>query len=666
MASSERLDGLSAYPHLLSPGAIAGVELRNRIVQSPMGTGLVDMGHVSERDVAFQEERARAGVGLIVTGAAVVHETSRFPVRIITEAWDEAGVEALRRRVHAVKRHGAKIFGQLIHLGRESPGGQTETVPMGPSPVPTPRDPSPPHEMSVAEVRLIVDAFARSAANFEAAGYDGIEIHAAHGYLVAQFLSRSSNRRADAYRGDTLEGRLRLLVEVIEAVRGRCGAKYPVGVRLSADEHSPGGMTLDDTLEIVEALQETAPADYLSITTGMRGSYVKDTTFEEGFARGLAAAVKRSVDAPVIVAGRFRLPDLAEAALAAGQADFIAFGRAMLADAEWVTKVSEGRVAEIRPCIGFVQDCRRPEGLVACAVSARTGRELEWSAPARAASARRVVVAGAGPAGLEAARVAATAGHDVVLYERSDVTGGQLRIAAAAPTRAELLDFVHYAERELKRLGVDVRLATDATSEAVLADEPELVVSATGASPLPPDFDVGAAALVVSVWDLLGGGVEELPARALVVDDGGGFWHGLGAAEYLAERGVAVELVTPARAVGLAIPHESIANVLVRLRSNGVRFRILTTVTAVEGTRVSLADALTGEPDEAEAELVVVRSPLAVNDALLRSLRGTVPALVAIGDCASPRRLTHAVLDANIALRRFDEGRLNGAGTIVF
>jgi 2,4-dienoyl-CoA reductase-like NADH-dependent reductase (Old Yellow Enzyme family) len=654
------------YPHLLAPGKIAGMSIRNRVVQSPMGTGLVDMGHVSERDVAFQEERARAGVGLIVTGAAVVHETSRFPVRIITEAWDEAGVEALRKRVEAVQRHGARIFGQLIHLGRESPGGQTESVPMGPSPIPTPRDPSPPHEMSAAEVRLIVDAFGRSAANFQAAGYDGVEIHAAHGYLVAQFLSPASNRRTDAYRGDMLDGRMRLLVELVEEIRGRCGDEYPLGVRLSAEEHAPGGLTLDDTLEIVDALQEAAPADYLSITTGMRGAYVKDSTYDEGFARGLSEAVKQIVDVPVMVAGRFRLPDLAEETLAAGQADFIAFGRAMLADAEWVTKVRDGRVAEIRPCIGFVQDCRRAEGLIACAVNARTGRELEWGAPARAATARRVVVVGAGPAGLEAARVAAEAGHDVVLYERSDVAGGQLRAAAAGPTREELLDFVFYAERELKRLGVDLRLGAEATPEAVLADEPELVVSATGASPLPPDFPVAGGARVVTVWDLLGGSVQDLPARAVVVDDGSGFWHGISAAEYLAERGVAVELVTPARAIGLAIPHESVAHVLARLCGNGVRFHILAAVTGVDGTTVSLADAVTGEPDETEAELVVVRTRLGVNDGLLRGLDGSVPALAAIGDCASPRRLTHAVLDANIALRRFDEGRLNGAGTVVF
>jgi 2,4-dienoyl-CoA reductase (NADPH2) len=239
----------------------------------------------------------------------------------------------------------------------------------------------------------------------------------------------------------------------------------------------------------------------------MRGAYVKDSTFDEGFALDLAEAVKVGVDVPVIVAGRFRLPDLAEQALAAGRVDFVAFGRAMLVDPQWATKAREGRVGEIRPCVGFVQDCRRAEGLVACALNARLGRELEWGPPARAAASRRVVVAGGGPAGLEAARVAAESGHEVVLYERTDAVGGQLRAAAAGPTREELLDFVFYLERELNRLGVDMRLGTAVTRDAVLSDAPDLVVCATGADPLPPEFDADGDAKVVTVWDLLGGGV---------------------------------------------------------------------------------------------------------------------------------------------------------------
>jgi 2,4-dienoyl-CoA reductase (NADPH2) len=657
---------VSDYPRLFAPGEIGGLAIRNRIVQPPMGTGLVEQGQVTVRDVIFQEERARAGVGLIVTGAAVVHPTSRFPVRIIVEAWDEDGIDALRARVEAVQRHGARIFGQLVHLGRESPGGMTDTVPMAPSPVASPRDPNPPHEMSVAEVRLMVEAFGRSAANFQAAGYDGIEISAGHGYLVAQFLSAASNRRTDAYRGDTLEGRTRLLREIVEDIRMRCGAEYPVGIRLSAEEETPDGLTIDDTREIVYALQDSAPVDYISVTAGMRGAYVKDATYAEGFTLGMAALVKQDVDVPVMAAGRIRFPDLAERALASGQVDFVAIGRGVIADGEWVTKAREGRVAEIRPCIGIVQDCRAAHGQLGCAVNARAGREAEWGEPRRAASPKRVVIAGAGPAGLEAARVAAESGHDVVLYEQADIAGGQLRIAAAGPTREELLDFVFYAERELTRLGVDVRLDTAATRDTVLADAPDLVVAATGATPLPPEFPFDAGANVVSVWDLLGGKVKEIPAGAAVLDDGSGFWHGISAAEFLAERGAAVELLTPARGVGLAIPHESVAGVFARLGRNGVRFRPLVTVTSVNGTTVSLADAVTGAPSEIEAELLVVRSKLRANDELLRELDGEVPALVAVGDASSARRLSHAVLDANLAMRQFDAGRLGNAAMVVF
>src|SRR5436190_3876687 len=654
------------YPHLFSPGTIGNVTMRNRIVQAPMGTGLIEMGRVTDREVALQEERARGGVGLIVTGGTGVHETSRFPARILLEAWDEGGIDMMRRRCEAVQRHGARIFGQLVHLGRESPGGSTDSVPMGPSAIPQPRDPAPPHEMSRGEIRTLVEAFGRSAANMKAALYDGVEIHAAHGYLVAQFLSPASNRRTDAYRGDTLEGRLRLLVEVVEEIRARCGADFPVGVRLSGDEGAADGMTIGDTLEIVDALQEAAPADYLSITHGMRGSYVKDSTYDEGFALPLSEPVKQIVDVPVIVAGRFRHPGLAEQALEAGRADFIAFGRAWLVDPAWPTKAREGREAEIRPCLGFVQDCRRTEAHVACAVNPRLGRELEWGPPARVDEPRRVVVAGGGPGGLEAARVAAEAGHDVVLYEQSDVLGGQLRIAAAGPTREELLEFVFFSERELKRLGVEVRLGTVATRDAVLADEPDLVVGATGARPLPPEFPADADARLVTVWDLLGGAVKDVPARAAVVDDGGGFWHGVSAAEYLAERGTAVELITPARAVALAIPHESVANVHRRLRDNGVRFRPFATVTAVSGSPISLADSVNGEPSETEADLVVVRTRLRVHDELPRALDGAGPALALVGDCASPRRLTRAVLDADLAVRRFDEGRLSPEAMVVF
>ena len=368
----------------------------------------------------------------------------------------------------------------------------------------------------------------------------------------------------------------------------------------------------------------------------------------------------------MIVTGRFRTPELAEAVLAAGDADFVGLGRALLADPDWARKAHRGRAEEIRPCIGIVQDCRRSIGLIACTIHARTGREREWEATATISDPRRVVVAGGGPAGMETARLAAESGHDVVLFERSEELGGQLLAAAAAPTRAEVLDFVHYGEREMGRLGVDVRLGTCADATAVLAMDPDLLVCATGARPRPPEFPISGGAEVFDVWQLLGGGVTVRGEHAVVVDDGAGFWHGVGAVEFLAARGLRVGLVTRARGVALTIPHESAGNTLRRMRAKGVHFHPLVNVTSVAGRRVELADSITGDALEPlEADLVVVRTELRADATLASDLDGQIAAIAVIGDCAAPRRLTHAVLDANRTMRRFNAGQLSGAATFV-
>lgn len=663
---SLREDTAAKYPLLFSPGTIGSVAIRNRVVQLPMGTALIEMGRVTDRDIGFQEERARGGVGLIITGASAVHETSRFPARILTEAWDERGREQLRRRVEAVHHHGTRIFGQILHLGREQPGGQTAYPALAPSAIPSPRNPSPPHEMTAAEVAMIVAAFARSAENFQAAGYDGVEIHAAHGYLVAQFLSPASNRRTDRYGGATAEGRTRFLIEIMDAIRTRCGPEYPVGVRLSADEETRDGLKLDDTLEIVDTLQTVSPADYLSITAGMRGAYVKDSAVTEGFTLKYAEAIKSGVDVPVIAAGRIRLPELAETALARGQVDFVGLGRALIADPEWAAKARQGLTEQIRPCVGIVQECREATGL-RCAVNARAGREMEWgTSNDLGAASRRVVVVGGGPGGLETARLAAEAGQHVVLYERDDELGGQIRVAAAGPTRQELLDVIFYLEREVERLGVEVRRGTTADREVVLSNEPEAVVLATGASPLPPSFTVGATARVASIWDLLSGVVGDIPARVMVLDDGSGFWHAISAAEYVAERGAEVELATPARAVGLGIPEESIAGVHQRLRGNGVRFRPFAAATAIDGTTISFVDTITGAPCHASADLLIYQPTLRTTAELAHQLERDVGVLALVGDCVSPRRMSHAILDANRVVRKLMLGQLDGVPVAPF
>jgi NADPH-dependent 2,4-dienoyl-CoA reductase/sulfur reductase-like enzyme len=331
-----------------------------------------------------------------------------------------------------------------------------------------------------------------------------------------------------------------------------------------------------------------------------------------------------------------------------------------------VHKARDGMTEQIRPCVGIVQECREATGL-RCAVNARAGREAEWGPPdGLAATSRRVVVVGGGPGGLETARLAAEVGHHVVLYERDHELGGQIRLAAAGPTRQELLDLIFYLEREVERLGVEVRRGTTADREVVLSNEPEAVVIATGPSLLPPSFAVGGGARVASVWDLLRGAIGDIPARVMVLDDGSGFWQAISAAEYLAERGAEVELATPARAIGLGIPEESVAGVHQRLKGNGVRFRPFAAVTAVDGTTVSLADTITGAPTESSADLLVYQPTLRANAELARELEGSVSVLALVGDCVSPRRMSHAILDANRVARRLAREQLDGVPVAPF
>lgn len=639
----------AAFPRLFSPLAIGGHQLRNRIVMLPHGTSMVVRGAPTDDDIAYYTRRAAAGPGLMVTGASVTSLDSTRRGRKLIETFSDEALPMLARRAAAVRAEGAAIVGQIVHLGRESIGMESDWPLLAPSALRSPRDLQAPREMDEADIRRVIADFAACARNLEATGHDGVEIHGAHGYLVGQFLSPATNHRDDRWGGDP-ERRLRFLVEVIEAIREACGRDFLLGLRLSADEEIADGLELPDTRRIVEALAARHPVDYLSVTLGTRGSYVKDATQPKaGAAR--AAAILREASGLVTIAGqRFTSPALAEAALESGQADAIGFARAFVADARWVAKAAAGTPDRIRPCIGLNQDCRAFAPHLHCAVNPRAGRESDprFDDAAPTSSPKRVAIVGGGPAGLEVARTAAARGHRVTLYEASDGLGGQFLYAASIPGRGELSRLVDHLRDEAVRLGISIRLQHRVDSLDDLAEPADVAILATGAEPhpLPAHLDNRTA---IGWLDILrdGAPAPRGSGHALVQDDGTGFWWTYGVANALADAGWRITVATPASAIAAAIPGESLMPLLVRLGGQETQYRTLTTLLDVREGEAQLADITSGAETVLTCDLVVVqtgRRPIDLDGDRFAGVR-----LHRIGDCVAPRRVSNALFEARLA-----------------
>lgn len=637
------------YPSIFSAGRIGRLETKNRLVLAPMVRNYADgNGHATARYVAHIERIARGGVGTVILEAAYVRSDGRG-FRHQLGLHEDGAVRPLRAVVEAAHRHDALVGIQLFHGGRQAAQGISGRQPVAPSAIPDPLVNELPRELDGAEIGAIAYAFGAAARRARSAGCDFVEIHGAHGYLVCEFLSPYSNRRTDAYGGSP-ENRRRFLEEIYACIRGAVGADFPITLRLSGEEDVPGGLTIADTVATARRMEQLgAAAVHVSADNYAaypNGRMIPPMAVDDGVLLPLAAKVTAAVGIPVIAVGKLRAPALVEKALREHVADFVALGRSLLADPDWPAKLASGRAAEIRHCIACNQGCISrlfEQNDVWCTINPEAGREIAFS-ELHGGRGRKIVVAGAGPAGMAAAIWGARAGFEIELYEREDELGGQLLAASVAPHRGGWDELNEHMKAELARSRVHVHLRREALAGELAAARPWAIVVATGARPVRPEVAGAQGMPVVTGRDVLEGRVAH-QGHVVVV---GGNCAGAQTAEYLASCGHAVTLIEAEGDIAVDAPVADRHLLLGRLVREGVALRTHTRLLGIGGDHVIVRTPT--ETVRLEANMVVLCLGAAAVDDLVAPLRAARLRVRTVGDALGPRRVTDAVAEGALAV----------------
>jgi len=621
---------------LFEPITIRGMTLKNRIVMPPMQ---VNLGFRSSRAQAYFVERARGGVAAIITPATSVDSF------ISDEAWKRVGgaarfINGARLLVDAVHDAGAKVGIQLWH-GNYLPQGIGMVDRQGQPVAPSSREEM--RELTVDEIHSIALKFALAAVGAKLAGFDFVELHGAHGYLLSQFFSPAFNRRSDEYGGD-LAGRMRFALECVSTMRTAVGEDYPIFFRIGAWEDMADGIKTEQAVQFAAEL-ERAGVNVIDVSVG----YISEPG--SGASPGpdkpmgtfihLAEAIKRKVTIPVAAVGRLNTPDIAEAILAEGKADLVAIGRQLIADPFWPKKVAAGQTEDIVPCLScnVCLDTVFTTRELKCSVNASLAKEEEYTLKP-AVTKRKVLVVGGGPAGMEAARTAAIRGHEVVLWEKKEKLGGQLLLAAVAPHKEVIGRLNKYMAVQLKQAGVQVLLEHEATVESVKAAKPEVVVLATGSTPFIPDIPNVRRDNVVLASDVLAGR-QGVGNRVVVI---GGELVACETADYLAQKGKIATIMRRGPSMAANLNPRARDNLLARLTRNGVT--MLTSVRYEEITdRGLVITDKEGNRQNIEADTVVLATGAIQNTELATQLEGQDITLHLIGDCVTPGKIIDAIRD---------------------
>lgn len=632
---------------VFDPIIVNKTEIKNRFAVSAMVVSYIESdGMANERFISYHENKARGGWGLIITEDYEIDQhVGGF--HQLPGLWKDEQIESHRELTERVHKHGAVILAQLYHAGRETTSEIFGRIPVAPSPVKDPTMAEIPRELTTREIHEIIIKFADAAERAQKAGFDGIEVHGAHGYLVNSFLSGFSNKRTDEY-GGSIQGRARFATDIINAVRERTGEDFIISLRISTQEYVPGGLTLEES-KVISQLAETAGADLIHCSQGVYATteavIAPSSTPRANFIDN-AAAIRAAVNIPVIAVGRINDPLIADNLLCEGKADITAMSRASLADPYLPLKTLNGDFDDINRCIGCNQGCigrNNTEEPVRCLVNPLLGMEYKYEF-SKAGTSKKILVAGGGVAGCEAAIVSARRGHKVTLYEASDRLGGQWITASVPIGKSEFTQFIVWQKKQLEKYGVEIKLDTELSEETVKNEKPDVVIVATGSTPYIIPFTGIETGNVVTAADVLRGNVAS-GDRAIVV---GGGSAGCETADHIAFHGCSkVYIIDIADNIAADMQIAPRKHLLRRMKKLGIEVYTGTSITEINGTELQLTSKTSGDFSICDIDTIIMATGMKANDGLAERIDSLgICEVISVGDSRSVKDGYHNIQEA--------------------